>query len=305
MADISASPQTPQPDKALKTKPVLGLASLAARLLPLRLKRLFYRSPRLARFIRQELNRAAPQGYSVVEIAGGELAGLYMSLDLHAEKDYWLGTYEPELLAALRDLVRPGWVAYDLGANIGYISLLLARLVGQDGGVASFEALPSNLDRLRLNLNLNALQERVTVVSGAVGNSTEPVQFLLGPSDDTGKAQGSAGRQEMAYSQAITVPGIILDEFVFAQGNPPPAVVKIDIEGGEVLALPGMRRILAEARPLVCLELHGPEAAHVAWDTLVAAGYRLCRMAPGYPPVPSLEALDWKAYAVAFPLASG
>ena len=293
---------TPEPDQATRTRPVLRLASLAARLLPQSIKRFFYRSPRLARLIRQELNRAAPQGFSVVEIAAGQLAGLRMSLDLQAEKDYWLGTYELELLSTLADLVRPGCVAYDLGANIGYISLLLARLTGQDGRVYSFEALPANLERLRLNLGLNALEERVTVVPGAVGDSAKPVQFLVGPSGGTGKTQGSAGRQELAYTQAISVPGIVLDEFVFTAGNPPPALMKIDIEGGEVLALPGMRRILTEARPLVCLELHGPEAARVAWDTLVACGYRLCRMAPGYPPIPSLDALDWKAYAVAFPL---
>lgn len=293
---------TPAPDQASKASPVLRLASWAARLLPLRLKRLFYRSPRLARLIRQELNRAAPQGLSVVEVAAGELTGMRLSLDLHAEKDYWLGTYEPELLATLADLVRPGWVAYDLGANIGYITLLLARLAGPDGRVYSFEALPANLERLCLNLDLNALDQRVTVVPGAVGDSTQPVQFLVGPSGGTGKAQGSAGRQELAYSQAISVPGIVLDEFVFTLGHPPPALVKIDIEGGEVLALPGMRRVLAEARPILCLELHGPEAARVAWETLVAAGYRLCRMAPGYPPVPSLQGLDWKAYMVALPL---
>ncbi len=73
----------------------------------------------------------------------------------------------------------------------------------------------------------------------------------------------------------------------------------MDIEGGEVLALPGMSRLLADARPLILLELHGPEAARLVWDTLVAAGYRLCRMAPGYPQIPSLDALDWKAYLVA------
>src|SRR3990172_1241975 len=109
---MSGSSMTPEPEKPSKTNPVLRLAALAARLLPLRVKRLFYRSPRLARLIRQELNRAAPQGFSVVEIAGGKLAGWRMSLDLHAEKDYWLGTYEPELLRALADLVKAGWVAY-------------------------------------------------------------------------------------------------------------------------------------------------------------------------------------------------
>jgi hypothetical protein len=96
------------------------------------------------------------------------------------------------------------------------------------------------------------------------------------------------------------VAGLSLDDFVYRQGNPPPQVVKMDIEGGEVLALPGMARLLAEARPLLLMELHGPQAARTAWETLNAAGYRVCRMAPDYPPVASLEALDWKAYLVAF-----
>jgi hypothetical protein len=115
-----------------------------------------------------------------------------------------------------------------------------------------------------------------------------------------GKAEGSAGRAA-PYAAAITVPGISLDEFVYVQGNPPPQLVKMDIEGGEVLALPGMRRLLAEARPLMLMELHGPESARAAWEALIAAGYQVCWMRRGFPAAPSLAALDWKAYLVAFP----
>ena len=75
----------------------------------------------------------------------------------------------------------------------------------------------------------------------------------------------------------------------------------MDIEGGEVLALPGMRRVLAEARPLMLMELHGPESSRVAWETLTAAGYEIRWMRRGYPVVPSLEALGRKAYIVAKP----
>jgi hypothetical protein len=68
-----------------------------------------------------------------------------------------------------------------------------------------------------------------------------------------------------------------------------------------VLALPGMRRVLAEARPLMLMELHGAESARVAWQALTAAGYEIHWMQRGYPLVPSLEALGWKAYIVAKP----
>ncbi len=262
------------------------------------LKRALYRFSPLAKVIRGSLNRLAPHGLTRISVAAGGLAGATLLLDLQEEKDYWLGTYEPELQSTVAELVHPGAVVYDVGANIGYISILLARSIGEKGRVFAFEALPANLERLRTNLALNGLQDRVQVVAAAVTNCSEPVQFLVGPSGGMGKASGSAGRQ-VEYSRSIPVPGLALDEFVYAQGNPPPQVVKMDIEGGEVLALPGMRRVLMEAHPLILLELHGHEAARAAWDELTGAGYHICRMEAGYPEVRSVDALGWKAYVVA------
>lgn len=283
------------------SKVMLNLAAWMARWLPMPVKRGVYRLRPLANWIRSSLNRAAPTGLTQVEVAAGGLAGWRLELDLQREKDYWLGTYEPELQAALADLVQPGMVAYDVGANIGYISLLLRRRVGAAGQVYAFEALPANLERLRANLRLNKLEQNVTVIPAAVVDSVHAVRFLVGPSGGMGKADGSAGRHGVAYAEAIEVDGLSLDSFVYQQGNPAPQVIKMDIEGGEVLALPGMSRLLDEAPPLLMLELHGPEAARSAWEALASRGYRLCRMAPGYPPIATQAALDWKAYVLAFP----
>ena len=134
----------------------------------------------------------------------------------------------------------PGAVIYDVGANIGYVSLLLAKAAGEAGKVFAFEALPSNVDQLRRNVALNAMEKRVTVIDRAVTQATGPVRFLVHASGGMGKVAGSAGREDK-YESEVTVPGISLDEFVYGQGNPPPQVVKMDIEGGEVLALPGMQ----------------------------------------------------------------
>jgi hypothetical protein len=51
---------------------------------------------------------------------------------MQVDKDYWLGTYEPELQAALREFIQPGMVTYDIGANIGYVSLLMAKAADVD-----------------------------------------------------------------------------------------------------------------------------------------------------------------------------
>jgi len=279
-------------------KSFLQISAYLARVLPPPLKKSLYRAGPLAQLIRDTLNRAAPEGLTETTVAAGALEGYRLSLDLQSEKDYWLGTYELELQTAIGDWVHPGWVAYDVGANIGYISLLLAKAVGETGKLFAFEALPTNVERLEKNLTLNHLATEVQVIHGAVGVVPTPVRFLIGPSGAMGKAAGSAGRSE-GHGDSIEVSGYSLDDFVFEQGNPPPQVIKMDIEGGEVLALPGMRRVLTEYRPLIFLELHGHEAAQIAWDTLTSSGYQISTMQPGYPVVQSVEELDWKSYLVA------
>ena len=141
---------------------------------------------------------------------------------------------------------------------------------------------------------------KVKIKSGAVTNTSKPVGFLIGPSGAMGKVTGSAGRSDI-HETSIEVTGISLDDFVYKDGNQAPDVIKMDIEGGEVLAFEGMTRLLVEARPLIFLELHGPEAAKAAWDKLTDAGYQICRMKPDVPIVTSWEELDWKAYLVAVP----
>ncbi len=279
---------------------LLSFAALAAKILPNSTKQAIYNAKPLAAFIRRVLNRAAPTGLTQVKIAAGDLAGYSMLLDMQLEKDYWLGTYEPELQTAAHELVEPGAVIYDVGANIGYVSLLLAKAAGEKGKIYAFEALPENVERWRTNMALNGMKDRLSLFAGAVTQNTGPVRFLVHSSGGMGKAAGSAGRHDQ-YQSEISVPGISLDEFVYGQGNTPPQVVKMDIEGGEVMALPGMRRVLAEARPLILMELHGPESSRAAWDHLRSAGYQIFWMRQGYPEVPSLEKMDWKAYIVAKP----
>jgi FkbM family methyltransferase len=279
--------------------PLLSLASAAARWLPAPLKRGLYRLGPLSAGLRSALNQAAPEGLSQVEVAGGGLAGAKMLLDLHSEKDYWLGTYELDLQQAIRDWVQPGMVIYDLGANVGYLSLLLARHVGAEGRVFAFEPLPANQQRLLANLRLNP-ELNIEFIAMAVANGSGRMAFKLHASDDMGKLEGSAGRQ-IEYADSIQVETVSLDDFAYREHNPVPSLVKIDIEGGEVLAVAGMKRLLAEAQAFLLIELHGPEAARAVWEALSGANYSLHRLGKGYPVVKSVDALDWKSYVLGRP----
>lgn len=280
---------------------ILSFAAFVARILPVSFRSSLYKNPSISKAIRQGLNQAAPEGLNETTIAAGNLAGTRMLLDLKAEKDYWLGTYEPQLQATIQELVLPGQIVYDIGANIGFMTLLFAQCVESTGHVYAFEALPANLQRLRDNIALNAVDDRVTIISAAVNDRSNSTKFYIGPSPGTGKLVKSAGRSTITYRESIEVEGISIDDFIYKSGNPAPDILKIDIEGGEVLALPGMSRMLHEKRPVVMIELHGQEAARVGWDLLKKENYRICHMAADFPPILVLQEIDWKSYWVAFP----
>jgi len=274
---------------------LLSLAAWAARRLPRGVVRAIYRIKPLARFLRRSLNAAAPQGLTEAVIASGRLAGASLLLDLQVEKDYWLGAYEPELQDAIGRHIRPGMVVYDVGANVGYISLMLARAVGESGRVLAFEPLPANAERIRRNTALNPEGSRVELYELAVSNGPGTVHFRVHTSNAMGRMETVEGRTE-GYGESIEVATAGLDELVYERGLPAPDVIKMDIEGGEVLALPGAAHLLADKHPLLLLELHGPGAAKVAWEVLKAAGYRLFRLGAEDQEIHSVEELDWKAY---------
>ncbi len=160
---------------------ILSFAGFLAQVLPQSSKRAIYRNKQLANLIRTRLNRAAPEGFSEVTIAAGDNKGSHMLLELKVEKDYWLGTYEPELQAAITDLVKPGRIVYDIGANIGFITLLFTKRTGSQGHVYAFEALPANVIRLIHNIELNDFEEMVTVVQAAVQDQSGNDEFLVAP----------------------------------------------------------------------------------------------------------------------------
>ncbi len=259
-----------------------------------------YRLGPLSRALRRALNRAVPARATEVEVAAGLLKGARFELDLRAEKDLWLGTYELELQSLLPGLIRQGMTVYDVGANIGYLSVGFARLVGERGLVVAFEPLPENVRRLQASLAANGLEGRIRVAPVAVGQEQGEAPFLVHASGGMGKLAGTVGR-EAEYRARLEVRVVALDGFLQAGSLPPPDWVKVDVEGGEGEVLAGAQNILRDVRPGWILELHGPEAARNAFRVLGAAGYRVHRAEPRFAEVESAAGLDWKAYVVAVP----
>ena len=123
---------------------VLRLAEVASGIFPQGLKQAIYRLPMLSDTIRAQLNSFAPTGLTEVAVASGVLRGARLRLNLKSEKYYWLGNYEPQLIPALLEYCKPGMTVYDVGANIGYVSLAFSQVLDANGKVYAFEPLLDN-----------------------------------------------------------------------------------------------------------------------------------------------------------------
>lgn len=178
----------------------------------------------------------------------------------------WVGCYEARVQALCANLVRPGMTVYDLGANVGFYTLLFSRLAGPRAVVHAFEPVRRNIRYLRRHLELNpALHARIHEL--AVTRETGIVTFHASAGWSMGRVVAQPG------GDTSRLPAVSLDDFVYAQGHEPPDLIKMDVEGGEVDALAGMSRLVAERPPILLISVHGSVRWRECVAVLVAAGY--------------------------------
>jgi len=103
---------------------------------------------------RRVLNRVNQDPNPIAHLCG-PLAGQRMRVNWTSHKTYVFGTHEPHIMQTIKDVVQPGWTAVDVGANIGYSTLLLASCVAPNGRVLAFEPLAQNFTMLQENIALN------------------------------------------------------------------------------------------------------------------------------------------------------
>ena len=120
----------------------------------------------------------------VMPILQGRLRGKKWVIGA-GEHGYWLGSYELNKRLAFEREVQLGSVVYDIGANVGYFSLLAAVLSGSDGKVVAFEPLPRNIHYLKRHIQLNRLGN-IEVIEAAVSDRTGRAYFDLGASSAMG-----------------------------------------------------------------------------------------------------------------------
>jgi FkbM family methyltransferase len=219
------------------------------------------RSGLLGRVLRWPLRLLPPT--QVVPILQGPLRGRRWIVG-SATHGCWLGSYELAKQRVFTRLVVPGDVVYDVGAHVGFYTLLAAQCVGPRGQVVAFEPELRNLGYLRRHLELNRVTN-VEVVEAAVAAASGWGNFRPGLSPSMGR---------LASAGATRVPTVALDVLV-DEGLPAPGVVKMDIEGGEAEALLGARRVLTAHHPRLLVATHGREQHQACCALLAEIGYDL------------------------------
>jgi FkbM family methyltransferase len=179
--------------------------------------------------------------------------GLYFRASLMSHVDVCLireGTFEPETTQLFASLLAPGMTVFDLGANVGLYTLWAAHRVGPTGRVHSFEPTPYVANALRNNISLNGFSQ--VVVNEAAVSETAGKIFLSFPQDDPGENTILGGEEG---HPGVWVSTLTLDEYVAQHGIQSVDVMKIDIEGAELMALRGGRKFFsAENAPMLVME---------------------------------------------------
>ena len=166
---------------------------------------------------------------------------------------YLFGAFEPATVKVLKRLVKSGDTVLDIGANVGYISLVLAKCVGKNGKVFSFEPDSKNFALLNRNIALNP-DCYIKPIALAVSDSHQPIRLYHAKFDFNAGAH-SMLPSEKHSSDFVEIEATTIDEFVTSHGLKKVDVIKIDIEGAEMKAFNGMTETLRNSRPLIVCEL--------------------------------------------------
>jgi FkbM family methyltransferase len=182
---------------------------------------------------------------------------------------------EIEVTTTLKDLLHRGMCCYDIGANIGFYSLLASRQVGPEGKVVAFEPDPRNCDSIREMIQKNGLTN-VELEPAAVWREDGTVRFVTDVIGGAASGHVSGSGVLEPVPHLIDCRAVRLDTFI--RGSRAPDLLKVDVEGAEVEVLQGATGLLAARRPKLIVEVHRAELLPRILEILGPLGYRVDRM---------------------------
>mgnify|MGYP000452577600 CR=1 FL=1 len=222
----------------------------------------------LIRFVRNSLYSGNKIGLYKIP---GESFGLLINIAHGGERMFLTKKREGYVVDFLKKLVRPDWVVLDIGAYIGFYTVLLAKLARY---VIAFEPVPELADRIKETCRLNQITN-VKVENAALGKSDGNAKLFIERDQSGGIGQSSSIKRDWVGEEAIDVPVIKLDTYVRQVGLNLINLVKIDVEGAELEVLLGAVETLRRCKPIVVCEFNDQLSFEKARELLLSLGYRV------------------------------
>jgi len=242
------------------------------RAVPWRIRSAIKDIPLVAPFQRRLLKRYLEEDEFIHRVDAGPARGLRYPVKLPDDKGIWTGTYERELSSRLAREVRPGSTCLDIGGWRGFHAGVMA--LSGASRVFVFEPLPMNCSRIRRLIELNPGLP-IELIEAAVSDEEGSAEFRTMTDSSMGKLSASSFRPRDEATGTIKVRVLKLDD-LFAHGLiGSPSVIKIDVEGAELLVLRGAKELLERCQPTLFLEVHSQVLAEDCRDFLTGIGYRM------------------------------
>jgi FkbM family methyltransferase len=191
----------------------------------------------------------------------------------------YLSMIEPEKTKTFINILKRGQVCFDVGANVGYFSILGSRCVGSTGTVISFEPAVRNLMYLYRHVRINKA-ENVNIISAACSDSLSLTSFSSGKNCAEGHIVGTMTSELDAREYVSHVPTVTIDA-VAKHLELYPDVLKIDVEGAELSVLRGADATIRKAKPKILVEVHSEELLASCTAFLGDLKYKVEPVCPG------------------------
>ena len=165
------------------------------------------------------------------------------------------GRYEEPETRFIRESVQPGMVVADVGANVGILSLSMARATEDSGRVYAFEPDAANLELLERNIQRNGYSERVVSVGKAVADHSGTATLFV---SEVNRGEHTLVQGAVLPRTSVAVATVSMDDF-FENIGVFPDFLKVDVQGAEVKVLRGMQRMLSRGFPRIILAEFWPK----------------------------------------------
>jgi FkbM family methyltransferase len=222
-----------------------------------------------------------------VRVSSGPLKDYELFMDIKSFSGWSemvSGNYDSFIFNEIKKINIKGMTVWDIGAHFGYHSLTFAALVGDKGHIYSFEPNPFNLDRFKLNIAKNQeLNKRITLIAKALSDKDGEDMFVFSNDVDGSRSSGShlvgaaTPLLDSTYLNFLrkNVETIRIDTLLTEAEVSIPDIIKIDVEGAELMVLNGSKAFFEKYKPIIFMEVHNILMMFYVQKFLTELGYEI------------------------------